>query len=237
MKCATCGMEVSGGSKFCENCGAPMTAVEGASDSAAAIGVTAATGVAAAAAEAAEGATAGAAPARVVDVAVDPQAYAQQAYAQPSYGRAQQAPQARQIPHAQAGGQDYWRGNAQQAHAQPGNAQQQYQQPGYQQPAQWQWAEQPATSRALAMALYIGGIIVLIIGLAVRDKNDAFITHHLNQALVLFIGAIIAGILSIIIIGYLLGIYLFVMMIMGMVQAYSSSMEELPLIGKIHILS
>lgn len=116
-----------------------------------------------------------------------------------------------------------------------------YQQPSYSQGTQYQaeqkvWPAQSATKRAFAMTLYIAGLIGLIFGLAVRDKDDEFITHHLNNVAVITIGALIAGILSAIIIGMFLGIYLLVMAIMGIVSAYNGTMEELPLIGKIHIV-
>ena len=116
----------------------------------------------------------------------------------------------------------------------------QYRQPSYGQPggqAQQEWNPQPATSRALAMVLYVGGLIGMIVGLCVRDKSDPFITHHLNNVVVIFIGCIIGTMLSIILIGGLLLLYLLVMTIMGMVSAYNGDMKELPLIGKIHIIS
>ena len=123
-------------------------------------------------------------------------------------------------------------------------AQQPYQQPSYgnasSQPTgqpQQTWYPQPATSRAFAMVLYIAGLIGLIIALCVRDKNDAFITHHLNAVTVIFIGSIIGTMLTIIGIGFLILLYLFVMTILGMVYAYNGDMKELPLIGKIHIIS
>ena len=94
---------------------------------------------------------------------------------------------------------------------------------------------QPATKRALAMCLY-AGLLPMIFGFAVRDKSDEFITFHLNQALVVFLGAIISAMLSAVIIGMLLGIYILVMAIMGMVSAYNGNMNELPLIGKIKIV-
>ena len=95
--------------------------------------------------------------------------------------------------------------------------------------------DQPATSRALAMCVY-WGLLPLIFGFVVRDKDDPFITFHLNQALVCFIGFIIAAALSIILIGGILGIYLLVMVIMGTVNAYNGEMNELPLIGAIKIV-
>lgn len=128
---------------------------------------------------------------------------------------------------------------------QPGYQQgQPYQQPSFNQPgaqasaqAQQTWYPQSATHRAYAMVLYMAGLIGIIIALCVRDKNDAFITHHLNAALVIFIGGIVGGMLSIIGIGLLILLYLFVMTILGMVNAYNGETKELPLIGKIHIIS
>ena len=114
-----------------------------------------------------------------------------------------------------------------------------YQQPSYGQAgqqAQQTWYPQPATSRALAMVLYISGLIGMIIGLCVRDKSDPFMTHHLNNVVVIFIGSIISGFLLMIGIGFLLLLYLFVMTIMGMINAYNGEIKELPLIGKIQII-
>ena len=79
-------------------------------------------------------------------------------------------------------------------------------------------------------------LLPLIFGFAVRDKSDEFITFHLNQALVVFLGVLISMLLSAFIIGILLGLYIIVMDIMGMVRAYQGSMEPLPLIGKIKIV-
>ena len=126
-------------------------------------------------------------------------------------------------------------GYQQNAYQQPGYQQPGYQQPSYQQPMQV-WPQQPLTSRAFVMCVYLGNLIPLIIALCMRDKNDPFITHHLNQALVCFIGAIVSAFLCFLIIGIFTGIFFFVMMIMGMVRAYQSSMEPLPLIGSIQIL-
>ena len=115
-----------------------------------------------------------------------------------------------------------------------------YQQPSYGQgetvQAQQVWSEQTATNRAFAMTLYAGGLLSLIFGLCVRDKDNEFITHHLNNCAVITIGLVIASFLSFILIGGILGIYLFVMWIMGIVSAYHGDMNELPLIGKIHIV-
>ena len=115
-----------------------------------------------------------------------------------------------------------------------------YQQPSYNAgsaPAQEQvWAPQTATHRAFAMTLYVAGLLGLIFGLVVRDKDDAFITHHLNNVAVIVIGMFASALLSVIIIGSLLALYLLVMLIMGIISAYNGDMKELPLIGKIHIV-
>ena len=131
----------------------------------------------------------------------------------------------------------YGQNVGQAAYQQPSYGQPPYEQPSYSQPQQQQvWEPQSDTKRAYAMVLYFAGLIGIIIALVVRDKNDQFITHHLNNCLVIFIGAIISSILSAILIGIVLGIYLFVMFIMGVVSAYHGDMNELPLIGKIHIV-
>ena len=86
------------------------------------------------------------------------------------------------------------------------------------------------------MTLYVGNLLGLIFALCVRDKDNAFISHHLNNVVVIIIGAFIGGVLSIVVIGFILLIYLLVMSIMGIVSAYRGDMKELPLIGKIHII-
>lgn len=116
----------------------------------------------------------------------------------------------------------------------PGQPSQAWQQA--QQAARQVWPPQSATKRAFMMTLYVSGLIGLIICLLVRDQDDEFITHHLNNNVVLCIGFIISALTSMIFIGMILGIYLLVMVIMGMVSAYNGDMNELPLIGKIHIV-
>ena len=86
------------------------------------------------------------------------------------------------------------------------------------------------------MVLYVSGLLGIIFALIVRDENDEFITHHLNNNVVLLIGFLISAFLSIVLIGGLLAIYLIVMMIMGIISAYNGDMKELPLIGKIRII-
>lgn len=141
---------------------------------------------------------------------------------------------------ANAYGQGTGHKDYQNAYQQPSYGQQsdQYQQPSYNQPKSsgQTWGEQTYSNRAYAMILYISGIIGMIIGLCVRDRNDEFITHHLNNVVVIFIGCILGSFLSAVIIGLVLLVYLLVMTIMGMISAYHGDTKELPLIGKIHII-
>lgn len=146
---------------------------------------------------------------------------------QPSQQQAQQAQQPYQQQQPQAGYQQ-----AYQQQAQTG-----YQQPYQQQPQANQkvYAQTTGNSRALAMSAY-WGLLPLIFCAVVGEKDtDPFIRHHLNQALVCLLGSIIALLLSVVIIGGILGIYLIVMIIMGTVHASHGEMTELPLIGKIKI--
>ena len=168
-----------------------------------------------------------------------------------------QAPQASQVPEPPQGAQPtgytmpfYQQGASPNAHY---SSQRSYEQDAYGQnmgepgqPSQaWQqaqqagrqvWPPQSATKRAFMMTLYVSGLIGLIICLLVRDQDDEFITHHLNNNVVLCIGFVISALTSVIFIGMILGLYLFVMLIMGIVSAYNGDMNELPLIGKIHIV-
>ena len=86
------------------------------------------------------------------------------------------------------------------------------------------------------MILYWGGIIGLIIGFVVCDRNNAFVIHHLNQSIVLAIAAVISAILCAVLIGILGLICVFVFSIIGSLDAYKGSMNEIPVIGKIKIV-
>ena len=211
MNCPQCNAEIRDGSVFCPQCGAPTSSTP--------------------------------APADLGAVNAGQPAYNQHATSQPS-------PAAPVVPPAAsyqqpAGNQAY------DAYQQPGQNQaqgayqQQYQQPfqqpgqaAYQQPASGQkvYAETTGTSRALAMCAY-WGLLPLIFAYVVGDKDtDPFIRHHVNDALVLFIGGIISSFLMLLIIGFIAIIFLFVMVIMGTVRAYHGEITPLPLISSIKIL-
>ncbi len=97
-----------------------------------------------------------------------------------------------------------------------------------------------SNSKAASVAAYITWIGFLI-AVIMRDPTDRFTAHHMNQALVLNIISIIAGALNIIpiignIAGFVIGIAVFVLDIMGIARAASGSMEPLPFIGNFHLI-
>lgn len=185
-------------------------------------------------------------------------------YQQPSYDDRPEAPQGYQaapaaVPFYQQGASPNAHYSSQRTYAENAYGQDSgqpagYQQPSYGQQASYQqssydqqpaagqaaqqqvWAAQPATSRAYAMLLYLSGLIGVIIGLCVRDKDDAFITHHLNNVLVLFLAGIVGTVLTAVLIGGIVLLFVLVATILGMISAYNGDMKELPLIGKIQII-
>ncbi len=70
--------------------------------------------------------------------------------------------------------------------------------------------------------------------LAAKDEQD--VKFHVNQGIVLTIGWFIAGLLSFLIIGFILYIPLTIFAIMGIINASKGEQKELPLIGKIKII-
>ena len=137
---------------------------------------------------------------------------------------------------------DAYQPNQLQAYQDP--YQQQYQDPyqqqayqQYQQPYQpYAYAAPTDTQRALAMLIYLAGLIGLIVALLVRDRNDPFVTHHLNNVVVITIGSFICSLLCILIIGIIGLVFLLVVWIIGIVQAYNGEIKDLPLIGSIKII-
>ena len=266
MKCTNCGEEISQGVSFCTNCGMPVeasqtkpsvgTGFDGLGDSlesavsanAQAMGpieerTQSVIEAAQQSAQQAEEAVAQASeqPADAAATAATAAAAAAGAAAAPFY-------QQDVSPNAHFSSQRSYEQNAygqtvnqgQPAYQEPSYGQNPagYQQPSYGQEAapQQAWPAQSATKRAFAMVLYVSGLLGLIFALVVRDKDDEFLTYHLNNVAVIFIGVIIATVLSAIIIGMLLWIYLIVMTIMGIISAYNGDMRELPLISKIKIV-
>lgn len=91
------------------------------------------------------------------------------------------------------------------------------------------------TTGIVAYIHWIGWIVAYCAG----DKEGA--KFHLNQALVILIGQIIAIVINFIpyvggIVCTILGIFLFVCWIMGLIYACQDQEKEVPLIGQIKIL-
>ena len=91
------------------------------------------------------------------------------------------------------------------------------------------------TTGIVAYIHWIGWIVAYCAG----DKEGA--KFHLNQALVILIGQIIAIVINFIpyvggIVCTILGIFLFVCWIMGLIYACKEEEKEVPLIGQIKIL-
>ncbi len=93
-------------------------------------------------------------------------------------------------------------------------------------------------NKMISILCYFG--ILLLIPLLVR-QNSQFAKYHSNQGLVLFLFSLIAGVAAKIpllgwVIGSACGIFVFVCIILGIVNVCSGEMKELPIIGKIQIL-
>ena len=78
--------------------------------------------------------------------------------------------------------------------------------------------------------------ILFFIPLLTNAKNDPFVKYHVKQGLVLFIGYVIEMFIGMIpIIGWviypLLGIFLFILFIIGIMNAIGGKEKPLPVIG------
>lgn len=91
-------------------------------------------------------------------------------------------------------------------------------------------------SKAFAWLAVFLGIIGFIIAILVK-RDDNYVMYYAKQSLVLFIAAVILGLIFLIpILGWILGIIGFILYlilwIIGWVYALSGEMKEIPLIGK-----
>jgi len=81
--------------------------------------------------------------------------------------------------------------------------------------------------------------ILFFVPLLTKFKNDPFVKYHVKQGLVLFIGWIVIAIIDIIfpsqllIISRLFSLCLFVLLIIGIINALKGEQKPLPVIGKL----
>ena len=92
----------------------------------------------------------------------------------------------------------------------------------------------------IAAAAYITWV-GFIIAIAMGDRTDRFTAHHLNQALVIDLISIIAGVFAVIpllgaMVAGVVNIAVIVFDIMGAVGAYRGDMISLPFVGDIHLI-
>jgi len=101
--------------------------------------------------------------------------------------------------------------------------------------------EQTSVSEKKNIGMAIIAYIIFFIPLLTDAKNDPFVKYHVKQGLVLFIGWIAAGLVSILlafvppiggIIAWLLNVSLFVLMVFGIVSATKGEQKPLPVIGQ-----
>jgi len=80
--------------------------------------------------------------------------------------------------------------------------------------------------------------IIFFIPLLTDAKKDPFVKYHVKQGIVLFIASVLVGIISYIlpwqlsIISQLLEVCVFVLMVIGIVNASKGEQKPLPVIGK-----
>ena len=90
-------------------------------------------------------------------------------------------------------------------------------------------------NKVMAVLCYLG-ILWLIPFLTA--KESPFVKYHLNQGLTLLIlGLIVAAISWIPVIGWLCGVVVFALAIIGIVNVVNGKAQELPVIGKFKLLS
>ena len=95
----------------------------------------------------------------------------------------------------------------------------------------------PETAAIICYITWIG----LLIAFIASDKNDPFLKHHLNNALIIVIASVVFSICAAVpVIGWLVAvageIFIVVCFFMGLIGAINKQYTELPLIGNIKII-
>jgi uncharacterized membrane protein len=96
--------------------------------------------------------------------------------------------------------------------------------------------ETPKLENKKNTGMAIIAYILFFIPLLTDAKNDSFVKYHVKQGLVLFIAWCVTGIVSQIhiinLFSWLLSIFVFVLFIMGILNAANGKEKPLPLIGQ-----
>lgn len=95
-------------------------------------------------------------------------------------------------------------------------------------------------NKTAAIASYITWI-GFIIAICIGDRSDRYVSHHLNQALVLNILSVVGGVLKVIplvgnIAAGLVSVVVLIFWVIGIYRAAIGSTEPLPFIGDIHLI-
>lgn len=89
-----------------------------------------------------------------------------------------------------------------------------------------------SSNTLMAILCYFG--VLVIIPFLTDAKNDPFVKFHIKQGLVLLIAYVICGfIFWVPIVGWLISVVLFVLFIMGIINAASGKQTPLPIIGQL----
>lgn len=92
-------------------------------------------------------------------------------------------------------------------------------------------AKKTGNATLMAVLSYIG--ILVLIPLLTEAKKDPFVKFHVKQGLVLLIADVIAGVIAAVpFVGWAAGIFVFVLFILGIVNAIGGKQTPLPLIGQ-----
>ncbi len=116
--------------------------------------------------------------------------------------------------------------------------QQEYQANAYQQQTTYQQAQPQANAAAGNKTMAILAVVfpvLFFLPLVAGDKTE-FDKFWANQALLLFLLGILAGVTTAIIIGFLLYVVELVFWIMALIAVCNGQMKPLPIIGKIEII-
>ena len=86
-------------------------------------------------------------------------------------------------------------------------------------------------------AMAVVAYFLFFVPLLTDDKNDPFVKFHVKQSLLLVLGMLACSVVALIpIIGWIIALIgpmvIFVLWIMGLINAINGNMKEVPLVGK-----